>query len=137
MTTPGPACWPPVPALALPPVPLPSGPAAADAVAGRLSLTYTGDPPADVAAVVDAVNDWFTDQLGRTPKPNADATAWLPWQARYVEGCTLLACRLYTRRNSPAGVATFGAEGAVYVSRNDPDVAMMLAIGAYTKPRVG
>lgn len=97
----------------------------------------TGDPSADVVAVVGAVNDWFINQLGRQPAPNADNTDWQAWPLRWVEGCNMLATRIYNRRNSPAGVATFGAEGAVYVSRNDPDVAMMLAIGAYTRPRVG
>lgn len=107
-------------------------------MATRLSISLTGgQPPADVAAVVAAVNDWFIDQLGRLPKVTPDGSAWLPWPLRWVEGCNMLAARIYNRRNSPAGVATFGAEGAVYVSRNDPDVAMMLAIGSYTRPRVG
>lgn len=126
MTTPSPAAS------------LPSGPAAAEAVAGRLSISFTaGSPPADVVAVVEAVNDWFIGHLGRKPDPTPDGSAWLPWPLRWVEGCNMLAGRIYNRRNSPAGVATFGAEGAVYVSRNDPDVAMLLGIGSYTRPQVG
>jgi hypothetical protein len=34
-------------------------------------------------------------------------------------------------------VATFTADGAVYVQRNDPDVAMLLGLGAYAPPVVG
>jgi hypothetical protein len=40
-------------------------------------------------------------------------------------------------QQSPEGVATFTADGAVYVQRNDPDVAMLLGIGAYAPPVVG
>jgi hypothetical protein len=50
----------------------------------------------------------------------------------------MLAGRLYRRRNNPAGLADFAAEGGpVFVQRNDPDIAMLLRIGAYTPPRVG
>lgn len=59
------------------------------------------------------------------------------WGADVRQGATMLASRLYRRRNSPGGVEVFGAEGATYVSRNDPDVAMLLSIGAYTPPVVG
>jgi hypothetical protein len=48
-------------------------------------------------------------------------------------GAAMLGARLYRRRNSPEGVATFTADGAVYVQRNDPDVAMLLGIGAYAR----
>jgi hypothetical protein len=54
-----------------------------------------------------------------------------------VLGAKLLGARLYRRRNSPEGVATFAAEGAVYVQRNDPDIAMTLGIGQYAPPVVG
>jgi hypothetical protein len=49
----------------------------------------------------------------------------------------MLAARLYRRRNSPEGVATFTADGAVYVQRNDPDVGMLLGIGSWAPPVVG
>lgn len=52
-------------------------------------------------------------------------------------GATMLAARLWRRRNSPEGVATFTADGAMYVQRNDPDIAMLLGIGAYAPPVVG
>jgi hypothetical protein len=49
----------------------------------------------------------------------------------------MLAGRLWRRRNSPAGVESFAGDAAVYVSRNDPDVAQLLGLGAYTPPAVG
>lgn len=60
------------------------------------------------------------------------------WAADHKAGALLLAARLWRRRLSPDGVATFTAEGgAVYVQRNDPDVAMYLGLGAYAAPVVG
>jgi hypothetical protein len=81
---------------------------------------------------VDAVNDLCVCSWALTA--NVDGKNWPP---RQVLGATMLAVRLYRRRDSPAGVATFGAEGAAYVTRNDPDVAQLLGIGAYAPPRVG
>jgi hypothetical protein len=49
----------------------------------------------------------------------------------------MMAGRLFRRRESPAGVAAFGELGAVYVMRNDPDVAMLLGLGSWAKPMVG
>jgi hypothetical protein len=50
----------------------------------------------------------------------------------------MLAGRLYRRRNSPAGVEAFSdLGGAVYVQRNDPDIALLLRTGAYARPMVG
>ena len=72
---------------------------------------------------------------------NAQLATWKgtldPWPAHYAQGAVMLAARLYRRRNSPAGVESFGDLGPVYVQRNDPDVAMLLEIGAYTRPQVG
>lgn len=60
-----------------------------------------------------------------------------PAVADVVEGATMLAARLYRRKNSPAGVEAFGADGAVYVQRNDPDIALLLELGNYGRPVVG
>ena len=59
------------------------------------------------------------------------------WPFKVTQGATMLAARLYRRRNSPEGVAAFGNEGPVYVQRNDPDVAMLLELGAWASPQVG
>lgn len=52
-------------------------------------------------------------------------------------GATMLAARIYRRRNSPAGVESLGELGPVYVSRNDPDLAQLLKLGRYATPQVG
>lgn len=114
------------------PSPPGSGPAAAAAVATRLGLGEGDDAAAAVQLEVDAVNDLCVSVLG-LPAPAAGNK----WPPRQVLGATMLAVRLYRRRDSPAGVAAFGAEGAAYVSRNDPDVAQLLGIGSYAPPRVG
>jgi hypothetical protein len=95
------------------------------AVAAHLSMDPTdGAVLAKLEATVAAVNA-LVPRLATAP-------------AAAVElGGILLAARLYRRRNSPEGVATFTADGAVYVQRNDPDVAMLLGIGAYAPPVVG
>lgn len=73
-----------------------------------------------VAAVADGATDWSGDQV-----------------AHIVQGATMLAARLYRRRNTPDGVTAFSDAGPVYVQRNDPDVAQLLNLGAYAKPAVG
>lgn len=119
--------------------PLPEGPAAASAVATVLG----GVDPDTVAGEVAAVNAMCVDRWGKRPPVAAvdvdgvTVAAWGAWQADTVAGANLLAIRLVSRRNSPSGVAVFGAEGAAYVSRNDPDVAQLLQLGAYMQPRVG
>jgi hypothetical protein len=80
-----------------------------------------------VQEAVDAVNDllltWKKDTL--------------VFPARFIRGGVMLAARLYRRRNSPGGVEDMGNLGAVYIQRNDPDIAMLLEIGTYKRPQVG
>jgi len=59
------------------------------------------------------------------------------WKAHHHLGATMLAARLYRRKDSPGGVVDFGLEGAAYVSGNWPDVAMLLSIGNQAVGRVG
>lgn len=47
------------------------------------------------------------------------------WPERYRLGARMLAARLYRRKNSPEGVASFLGEGVAYVRRADPDVASL------------
>lgn len=88
-----------------------------------------------IGAAVDGVNAW----VARLPYASTtDAGGVTSWAADVVYGANLLAGRLYRRRNSPAGVESFSdLGGAVYVQRNDPDVAQMLGIGTYARPVVG
>lgn len=57
------------------------------------------------------------------------------WDDGVLLGATMVAARLYRRRNSPNGLESFGQDGGVtYVSRFDPDVARLLRLSA---PAVG
>lgn len=57
--------------------------------------------------------------------------------AAVVLGANMLVARLYQRRNSPLGYEQVGGDLAVYVTRNDPDLAQLLQLGAWAPPRVG
>lgn len=50
------------------------------------------------------------------------------WPYRYSLGARMLGARLWRRRNSPEGVASFTGEGVIYVRRNDPDIAEQLRL---------
>lgn len=73
-----------------------------------IANTVTGDPPAPP-----------------TPPPDVK------------QGATMLAARLWRRRNSPAGVEAITEAGAQYVARYDPEIARLLRIDAYQPPAVG
>lgn len=106
-----------------------AGPTTGDLVKEMLAITDTDDDNG-IALVVAAVN-----QVVRAlPISQADTEAWSP---RIAHGATMLAARLWRRRNTPSGIEAFGVDGAVYVSRNDPDIAMLLELGAYQAPAVG
>lgn len=110
----------------------PTYPAAATvaAVKAHLRLTDTTDDDI-VESVVAAVNSLMWLWFGT---PNVAAAGWAPHQ---VEGAVMLAARVYRRRNSPSGVESLGELGPVYVSRNDPDIAALLGLGAYERPTIG
>lgn len=115
-----------------------NGPATSALVKDYLRITDNADDAA-IAAVVAAVN---ARVLTWPVAARADQDPALPdWAgadlADLVHGCVMLAARLFIRRNSPDGVAAFGDAGPAYVRRNDPDVAMLLQIGDYTRPAVG
>lgn len=112
-----------------PPTPAPQ-PTTAAAIAGQLSMD-----PADAAVLAKlalttaAVNRF----VRRLHNPLPDGT----WGPDHALGAQMLGARLWRRRNSAEGVAAFTADGAVYVQRNDPDVAMLLELGPYARPVVG
>lgn len=95
--------------------------------------TSEDDELLDVIAATNAVvRSWRCAQVGEGLDDWDD-----PKCAAVRRGSVMLAARLYRRKDTPDGVATFGADGPVYVQRNDPDIAMLLGIGAYAKPSVG
>lgn len=85
-----------------------------------------------LTATVAAVNS-----MVRTWRVSEAAVGSETWPDRIVYGSTLLAARYFRRKNSPAGVESMGAQGAVYVMRTDPDVAQLLQLGTHAHPTVG
>lgn len=52
-------------------------------------------------------------------------------------GALLLAARLFARKGSPAGLASYGEFGPAAVLRLDPDVERLLSLGRHARPAVG
>lgn len=107
------------------------GPTSLPAVKAQLSITDAGDDT-ELTSIVDAVNNEV-----RTWSISQDAVGQPEWPARIVQGCTMLAARLFRRKGSPAGVEAFGSLGGAYVMRTDPDIAMLLKLGTWARPQVG
>jgi hypothetical protein len=74
-------------------------------------------------------------QRARPDRWTPDRLTYVPDPEVYQAG-VMLAARLVRRRNSPAGVETFG-ESVTYVSRYDPEIARALRQGAYALPQSG
>ena len=112
------------------------GPTTLAAVKVQLTLPAAADAQRDptLQTYVDATN-----AVVRQLRVASDALDLDPveWPAYVVQGATMLAARLWRRRNSPSGVEAFTDQGAVYVQRNDPDIGILLRIGSYTSPLVG
>lgn len=102
----------------------------------RAFLRYREDDHTDDAELADVVA--ATNALVRTwPCSAPAAVEGAAFPANVVRGAEMMAGRLFRRRESPAGVAAFGDMGAVYVMRNDPDVAMLLGLGSWSSGAVG
>lgn len=89
------------------------------------SLNVPVDDP-DLVDLCDAVDEFVRGlpAVVQFVDPMNEAT----WPARYSLGARMLAARLWRRRNSPEGVASFTGEGVIYVRRNDPDIAEQLRL---------
>lgn len=110
-----------------------TGPADPAKVIARLRLsdeTDVTEATEATEAVNAAVRSW---PCGTSSLKGDEVEAW---PADTVLGATMLAARVFRRRNSPLGVEAIG-DGPVYVRRNDPDVAMLLRLGDNLTPRVG
>lgn len=81
-----------------------------------------------VNAVNECVRKWCALPLGA----DGDTAAG----PRVVLGATMLAAKLYDRRNTPGGLQVLDG-GPAYVRTNDPDVAALLGIGKAQKPACG
>jgi hypothetical protein len=105
------------------------GPATVEKIKVLLKITDDADD-AELDDIVDAVNEYVRG----LPIAQGDAENW---PSRIMRGADMLGARLFRRKNSPSGVEAFSADGAVYVSRNDPDIGMLLQLGRNAKPGVG
>ena len=57
--------------------------------------------------------------------------------AEVHQGAVMYAAREVRRRNSPAGIQSFGESGVSYVSKYDSDIERALRQGAWALPGVG
>lgn len=111
------------------------GPATVPAVKVHLDIDDARDD-ARLTSIVAAVNAIV--RALPVARVAAGAEDWSGDEVQHVvEGATMLAARLWRRKDSPDGIAAFGEAGPVYVQRNDPDIAMLLQLGAYARPAVG
>lgn len=82
--------------------------------------------------------DLFADVVVETVNP--DGTTTITYAAppapsdSVVMAGVLATARLYARRSSPAGLASYGEFGAAEVLRLDPDVSRLLGVGRYAPP---
>lgn len=106
-----------------------TGPTSLSAVKTRLRVKDDDDDDR-LQELVDAVNlrvrGWPVAALSLV-----HGAAPPSWPDDVVLGATMLAARLWRRKDSPAGVETVGELGPVYVQRNDPDIALLLRLGSY------
>lgn len=88
--------------------------------------------------VVDGTNALIHERWHSPFLADADGLLTVPrvWSKNHLLGANMLASRLYTRRQSPAGIATFGELGTSYIQKSDPDVALLLGLGVHSKPGV-
>jgi hypothetical protein len=117
-------------------MPFPDGPTSDELVKAHLKIEDAVDDAA-ISGVVAATNQLVRELPIAAPFDTDPAPDNWSAAPRIVQGATMLAARLFERRNSPQGVAAFGDGAAAYVQRNDPDVAILLRIGPYAKPAVG
>lgn len=114
-------------------MPLPADPVVtSESVIAWSSLGSNVDE-ASLADIVEAVDEFVRGIpavvvfVSQDPAPDP-----FEWPRRYVVGARMLAARLYRRRNSAEGVASFASEGVLYVRRNDPDIVSLLRLNFET-----
>jgi hypothetical protein len=73
-----------------------------------------------------------TAQAYRQDCWNADSSTYVP-DAEVLGASTVLAGRIYRRRNSPSGIETF-SDTALFVARFDPEVERGLRMGSWLTP---
>lgn len=119
--------------------PLPEeGPATLSGVKLRTKIDV--DDTADdveLADLVDSINAWIRgdETTGAAALPITDRyRGAAAWGKNVVLGANMLGARLWRRKGTPGGVEVFGDGGVAYVQRTDPDVAMLLELGDWSRP---
>lgn len=97
-------------------------------------LSYTGAPEAGAALQQARL---AAAAHVRRVRPDLFLDDAVPTTEDVKLGALMLAARLYARRSTPQGIATFGDFGPGAIMRLDPDVERLLGVGRYAKPQVG
>lgn len=87
--------------------------------------------PADLATYAAAAAAYVAS---RRPDIDYDNIAGIPQDVRTATA--MLVARLYARRGTALGTQSYG-DFAGGIVRNDPDIARLLQVGAYTGPGIG
>lgn len=111
--------------------------------AEQVTQAYDLTEPSEkwLGAVVGAVNAWVTRLPDIATETTTDTLAdgtvieTTTWAADTELGALMLAARLYDRRDSRGGVVNLG-ESVSYIARHDVDIARLLRIDGYAKPKV-
>ncbi len=102
-------------------------------------LRDKGIPPASTDAELDRICAQ-TEAHAQRHRPewwNAeDPPAYVPDGETY-QGAVMYAAKVCRRRNSPAGVETFGDAGIVFTPKFDAEVDRALHTGGFLHPAVG
>lgn len=105
-------------------------------VAKYLTLKNDGAGDVHLPSVIEATNS-FVYSL-----PDVDMTIQVVegvqvevWAAHSRLAAKMFAARLYGRRNSANGIEAMTEMGTSYVARYDPDIARMLHLDSFAKPK--
>lgn len=102
----------------------------------RLNAQDTGDD--DLLTAVAAMAEPYVQRCRPEwllPDPADPAQLSYQPDAETYQGGVMYAAREFRRRNSPAGIETFG-DATSFVARFDPDIDRALMTGSYARPVV-
>lgn len=98
----------------------------------KLPLT-PDDPDAILLGQIAALMDPFV--VSTVPAVRAMPDPSAPWPEPIQHAAIMQAARLFTRRRSPTGVATYTEMGGpVYTPRWDPDIERLTGTGKWAPP---
>lgn len=93
--------------------------------------SLAGDDLSVMTDVVAAVN---AEIVTNVPRIRA-AAAGTDWPPDVILAAKMMAARLFTRRRSPTGIATYTETGGpVFTPRWDPDIEKLCLIGKWAPP---